>query len=75
MAINTVEVLDSSAAYSETATAPAPLGLEVTVGVTPDRAVTARRRVRVDWYLIGVLLLLLLSGAACFCRLAWAAHP
>jgi len=68
MTISTAEVLEKSAALSEfTAASDQPVSIE--------RAVTANRRVRVDWYALGVILLILASGAVCLYRLAWAMQP
>ena len=85
MAINTAELESDAALLERTAapTAPAPAtrarmaarGTPVRRGVTERAATAKRRRVRVDWYLIGVLLLILSSGAVCLDRLLWAVQP
>ncbi len=84
MAISTAKVVESSAALSEFAGSPtAPVRpARVPARVLPSRrvrtgpAVTAkRRRVRVDWYLLCVILLILTSASVCIYRLAWATQP
>ena len=86
MAISTAKVVESNLTLSEftavpVAPAPAPL-VRAAAQVLPGRrvrtgpAVTAkRRRVRVDWHLLGVILLILTSAAVCIYRLAWAMQP
>ena len=91
MTVNTIELDSSAALseiltapapiglddLTITVARPIPIR-QVTLGrfATPKRQhVTMRRRVRVDWYLIGILLLLLSSAAVCVCRLAGAVHP
>ena len=86
MAISTAKVLESNLALSEfagspTTPVPAPT-MRAAARVLPDLrietgpAVTAkRRRVRVDWHLLGILLLILTSAAVCIYRLAWAMQP
>ena len=80
MTISTAKVLDSESALSEftaaTAQAPAPARAFPRRRAGTGRAVKAKpRRARVDWYTLGVILLILASGAVCLYRLAWAMQP
>ena len=38
-------------------------------------ATAKRRRARIDWYALGILLLILLSGAVTVYRLLWSMQP
>ena len=40
-----------------------------------DRRPLVRRRVRRDWYMVAIILLMLVSTAVCFYRLLWALQP
>ena len=83
MTISTAEALESADFSEFTAAAPPAFMAPALPAISEpseqlvriERAATAKRRARVDWYTLGIILLILASGAVCIYRLAWAMQP
>ena len=84
MTTSAANILESSTALSEFTAAPAtpvPLTTRPAARAIParqartGRTAAAKRWVRVDWYALGVILLMLAAGAVCIYRIAWAMQP
>ena len=80
MTVSTAEIssndLNNGAAFLEFAAAPAALPAIAAPPAKNERLVAAKRqRLYAHGYTLGVVLLILASGAECVYRLAWAMQP